>query len=91
MVYFSKTDGLPSVYAKVVFLPGHRSDESGDDDRSLWPVKVGLPALATMKITDLRRPLKGATNKCFLSTDRLLQFESVNVGITRNRKLVKLR
>jgi hypothetical protein len=52
--------------------------------------KLGY-TFATMKILNLRRYIKVLLNKCFLSTDRLLQFEARKDGIASNRKSAKLR
>jgi hypothetical protein len=52
--------------------------------------KLGY-TFATMKILDLRHYIKVLLNKCFLSTDRLLQFEVRKDGIASNRKSAKLR
>jgi hypothetical protein len=51
--------------------------------------KLGY-TFATMKITVLGRE-PAPRNKCLLSTNRFLQFETREVGIASNRKSAKLR
>ncbi len=51
--------------------------------------KLGY-TFATMKITVVGRLLV-SQNKCLLSTNRFLQFETREVGIASNRKSAKLR
>jgi len=59
-------------------------DESADNAKSSWPVQVGLYICYNEDIND--RGLLRAANKCFPSTDRLLQFEARKDGIASNRK-----
>jgi hypothetical protein len=51
--------------------------------------KLGY-TFATMKITVVGRVFV-PQNKCLLSTNRFLQFETREVGIASNRKSAKLR
>jgi hypothetical protein len=51
--------------------------------------KLGY-TFATMKITIVGRQ-SAPRNKCFLSTNRFLQFDMREVGIASNRKSAKLR
>jgi len=56
------------------FTTAHWSDESGDYVKPLWPLYVGLHICYN---EDNNFRAKVPRNKCSLSTDRFLQFESV--------------